>query len=368
MAKKVLLLLFKIGIPVAILAYLFWNAQRDDAFTDLAQQSKNWPLLGVALLSCGTAVTLTIVRWYYLVRALDIPFTMREALRFGFLGYLFNLAPMGIVGGDMFKAYMVARHHPSEKTAAVATVFVDRIIGLYMLFVVASVAILLTGFAHMGNEWVRWICRVTHLITIVGTVGLIVVLMPDLSNGASTRLIAKTPVVGGMLEKVALALAMYRRRWPRVLAAALMSVFVHSFFSIGIFLICSALYETVPTLKLHFVISPLSAATGVIPLPAGPLEGGLNWLYTQVPAASGAAILFGQGFVIALTYRIITVVIAAVGYGYYLSSKNEVTEILHEVDEVTHTPPNGDPKDDDEVTRTPPGDDPKDGSLIEPAA
>ncbi len=337
MAKKALTLLFKIGVPIAILGYLFWSAQRDNAFTDLAQQSKNWPLLGLALLSCGTAVTLTVVRWYWLVRALDIPITLQEALRFGFLGYLFNLAPMGIVGGDLLKSYLLARHHPSEKTAAVATVFVDRVIGLYMLFMVASVAILVSGFAEMGNDWIRWICRVTYAITIVGTVAMIAVLMPDLSHGGSTRLAAKTPLIGPTLEKILLALAMYRRRWPVVIGASLMSVAVHSFFSTGIFLICSALYETAPTLKMHFVISPLSAATGVIPLPAGPLEGGLDWLYTQVPAASGAAIASGQGLVVALTYRLITVVIAAVGFGYYLSSRDEVTEILHEVDEVTHT-------------------------------
>lgn len=338
MAKKALLLVLKIGLPIAILVYLFWDASKYDAFEALSQQSKNWPLLWLALASCATAVVITMVRWHYLVRALDIPFTLREAFRFGFLGYLFNLAPMGIVGGDLLKAYLLARHHPSEKTAAVATVFVDRAIGLYTLFVVASVAILMTGFADTGNEWVRWICRVTHLITIVGTVAMVAVLMPDLSNGGSTRLLAKTPLVGPILEKAALAAAMYRRRWPVVLGASLMSVAVHSFFSIGIFLICSALYaNSVPSLRMHFVISPLGAATGVIPLVAGPFETALSMLYRQVPVGSGAAIVSGQGLVVALTYRIITVVIAAVGFGYYLSSRAEVTEILHEVDEVTHT-------------------------------
>ena len=201
MAKKALLIVFKIGLPIAILVYLFWDASKNNAFETLRLQSKNWPLLGLALASCATAVVITLVRWYYLVRALDIPFTLKEAMRFGFLGYLFNLAPMGIVGGDLLKAYMLARHHPSEKTAAVATVFVDRIIGLYTLFVVASVAILLTGFASMGNEWIRWICQFTHWITIVGTVAMVALLMPDLSNGGSTRLLAKTPLIGGVPRK-----------------------------------------------------------------------------------------------------------------------------------------------------------------------
>ena len=60
---------------------------------------------------------LTFIRWYYLVRALDLPFTLREALRLGFLGYLFNLMPMGIVGGDLLKAVMLGPAAPGRAGA-----------------------------------------------------------------------------------------------------------------------------------------------------------------------------------------------------------------------------------------------------------
>lgn len=331
MVKRTALLAVKVGVPIAILAYLFWDAQKDDAFTTLAHQSKNWPLLGLSLVFSGTAVLLTLIRWYYLVRALEIPFTLKDALRIGLVGYLFNLAPMGVVGGDLLKAYLLALSCPGRRTQAVASVFVDRVIGLYLLFVVASAAILLTGFADFGNELVRTICTATHAITIAGTVAMIALMAPDLSGGASTRLLAKTPVVGGLLEKVAEAVAMYRRRWPVVLASALMSVAVHSFFSIGVYLICAALYEHAPSLAMHFVISPLGAATGVLPIVAGPFEIVLNFLYTQVPTGGGA-IASGQGLVVALSYRIVTVVIAVIGYVYYLANRAEVAKVIHEAE------------------------------------
>ena len=40
-----------------------------------------------------------------------------------------------------------------------------------------------------------------------------------------------------------------------------------------------------------------------------------------------------KGLVISLSYRIITVLVAAVGMGYYLSSRREVAEALHEAEE-----------------------------------
>ena len=67
-------------------------------------------------------------------------------MRIGFLGYLFNLAPMGIVGGDLLKAWMLAREKPGNRAKALASVVVDRIVGLYVLFLVAAAGVFVTGF------------------------------------------------------------------------------------------------------------------------------------------------------------------------------------------------------------------------------
>ena len=80
------------------------------------------------------------------------------------------------------------------------------------------------------------------------------------------------------------------------------------------------------------MISPLSAATGVIPLPAGPFEVILQVLYTCVPMDEG--IVAPSGLIVALTYRIATVLIAAIGICYYLAGRAEVAKLLHETEEV----------------------------------
>ena len=70
---------------------------------------------------------------------------MADAFRLGFLGYLFNFVSLGSVGGDLFKAVFIAREQHGKRAEAVATVVIDRVIGLYVLFFVASVAALATG-------------------------------------------------------------------------------------------------------------------------------------------------------------------------------------------------------------------------------
>jgi hypothetical protein len=336
--KKLVITLLKIAISAGILGYLAWDAHRNEAFSNLWQQPKHWGLLVGALAACSLAVILTLVRWCYLVRALGLPLTMRDALRIGFLGYLFNLAPMGIVGGDLVKGVMLARHqkgkYPDQKgkyPEALASVFVDRFIGLYSLFVVASVAIALTGFWHIAE--VRWVCGATLLITAVGTAGVVLVLLPDRTGDRSTRWIGRIPYVGSPLLQIVDAVQLYRRRLPVLAGAAAISVGVHSLFTLGVFFIASGLYDRVPGLGMHFVLSPLSAAAGVLPLPMGPFEFVLDRLYIYAPIVGGEPMGPGQGLVVALGYRIITVLIAAVGICYYLGSREEIAEALHEAGE-----------------------------------
>lgn len=328
--KKILITILKIGISVAILGYLVWKAHQNEAFANLQQQPKHWGLLSAAALVCFSAVVLTLIRWCYLVRALGLPLELRDALRIGFMGYLFNLAPMGIVGGDLLKAVLLARHQQGGRARALASVFVDRMLGLYLLFVVASVAILVTGVAEIPS--MRWISNATLVITAVSTLGVIVVLLPDPSEGRTTRWIGRIPYVGPFLLRTADAVQMYREKLPVLALGALISVAVHSLFTVGIFLIAAGLYDRVHSVGMHFVLSPLSAATQVIPIPAGHVEASLHWLYAQVPLPGGGMMEADQGLIVALGYRIITLLIAAVGICYYLGSRQEVADVLQEAE------------------------------------
>lgn len=330
--KKTLLILAKVGASLAILAFLVSRAQRDGSFSDLWAKPKDWPLLALAAVSCSSAVVTTLIRWGYLVRSLDLPFTVRDSLRLGFLGYLFNLAPMGIVGGDLLKAGMLAWEHPGNKGKAVASVVVDRIIGLYMLFVVAGVAILVSGFWALPVPIIQRISVITLLIAVVGGLGLaatVALVSPDHSIG---RWLCGLPRIGHHLENSLDALRMYRRRPQVLVVAALASALVHTLFATGTYLVYRGLrYEGI-SWGMHLVIMPLSAVTGLVPLSIGPLEVALEAFYHVVPLTPGLAVPNGQGLIVALGYRIITLMIAAVGVCYYLSSRREVAVVMDEVE------------------------------------
>ncbi len=333
--KKLLVTLLKIVISVAILGYLVWNATKSEknsnVFDQLWSQPKNWKVLALAWAACGIAVALTFARWWCLVRALDIPCRFRDAIRISFWGYLFNLAPLGIVGGDLVKAYMLDHEHRGYRAKAIASVLVDRVIGLYVLFIVASAAILLTGFWKLPDAFIAVTSKVTFIITGAFTVGLIMLMGPDMSEGKILRAIGRVPKVGPPLESLITAIRMYSSKPAVLLISSLITVGVHSMFAIGCFLIAVGLPGNHLSLGSHFVVFPISAATGVIPLAFGPFEYLLDMFYAGVSAVQGPSVLPGQGLVVALAYRLITVLIAATGIFYYLRNRREMAEVMHEV-------------------------------------
>lgn len=328
--KRAIIIALKILVSAAILGYLFWDAHRNQAFGNLWEQPKRWPLLGCAFVLCLTAVVLTLIRWCYLVRALGMRFPMRDAFRMGFLGYLFNLAPMGIVGGDVLKMVLLAREQRAHRPEAVATVVVDRLIGLYTLFLVASVAVMATSFWQSPSREVRLVSWATIAVTALGTIGVMAVLSPRTILEPLKGWFAKLPYAGRVSVRLLEAVDQYRRRLPTLLGSVLISFAVHSCFTIGVFLIASGLYAAVPSLGMHFVACPLSASAQVLPLPMGPSEFVLDRLYLFLPVAGGPPTQPGQGLVIMLAYRLITLLIAGVGICYYFTSRSEVAEVLHE--------------------------------------
>lgn len=327
--KKFLIGLAKVLCSVALVVWLLRDALVKDpeALSNLRGGEKNWWLLAAALGVCSLTVVILTIRWYFLVRALGIPCRLRDIFRISLVGYLFNLAPMGVVGGDLLKTVMLAREQHGYRAESVASVAVDRLVGLYMLFVVASVAILATGFLGTSSADLRTIARATLVITAVGTVAAVSVLAPEAMVGRMVRLLGKIPYVGSPLERVVVAVRLYRHKLAVLAGAAILSVAVHLTFITAIHLIAMGLPDTALSYPMHTVVAPLSAATSVIPLPAGPQEGALKFFYDKLAQAPL------KGLVVSLVYRIITVLIAAVGVGYYLTSRREVAEVLHEAEE-----------------------------------
>lgn len=329
MKRRLLVTVLKSAVLLAILAWLLYSLDHAQ-LAALREQSVDWLRLGAGAGLALCCTLLTFVRWYLLVRALELPFRLADAFRLGCLGYLLNFVAFGSVGGDLFKAIALARRQAGRRTEAVATVALDRAVGLYSLLVVASLAILLSGH-RITAPVVKAVCQLTLLATLAGSVVVVVLLAPGARRLAWLRAAARLPGLGSLVNRLADALDMYRGKRRLLAIIAGLSLTVHLVFSLALYLVGASLFPQHPTLAEHYVIVPLSVVAGALPFtPAGlgTFEAAMRELYRLVPAQSG-----GDGFVVALVFRLITVLIAAVGAVYYWLGRRDVAVVLREAKE-----------------------------------
>ena len=213
------------------------------------------------------------------------------------------------------------------------TVIVDRLIGLYALFIVGTAAILLSGMWRMDSKEVHAVCAITFWCTGIGTAMIAIAALPGFSQGPIARWLHGLPRVGPVIEGINRAKRMYYSRWSVLVVATVMSFGVHTLNSIAIWLIARGLLSQAPSLAAHFVVVPLAMATGALPLAPnglGTFEFTVEFLYRNLPG--GIAVGLSDGFLVALGYRLITVLIALVGVFIHVTSRREVTEVMHEAE------------------------------------
>ncbi|MEE3370266.1 MAG: lysylphosphatidylglycerol synthase transmembrane domain-containing protein [Planctomycetota bacterium] len=329
--KTIAIPALKFSLPVLIVGWLLSSISAAD-WQELNSRPKQWDRLVFAFLLTFAGIVITYFRWYMLVRTLGLPFRIRDALRLGFLGYMLNFVSLGSVGGDLFKAIFIAREQTSRRAEAVASVIVDRVIGLYALLVLASSATL-AGTLPGQSDLLKHVGQITLLMTVTGALMVFLFAIAPVEKLSAT--LSWLPLrLGTISVRLVEALSIYRRRPKAVAVALAVSVVTHGMFVTALHLIASGILEASPTLAEHFVIGPVAFVAGAVPfMPAGlgALELALDMMYTKISSADLTA---GLGVVVALGFRLNTISVATVGAIIYWFSKREVDELLSQGEEV----------------------------------
>ncbi|MBX9788012.1 MAG: flippase-like domain-containing protein [Pirellulales bacterium] len=341
MSRRTLLTIVKFAASALLIGWLVYQAISETQGSGLdwtRQPPRSWTLLLAAWFAMFSSLVITIVRWHLLVRALDIPFRLRDAFRLGFLGYMLNFVSLGSVGGDLFRAIFIAREAPDHRAEAVATVLIDRIIGLYVLFVIAGIAIFYNGLAGSPVPEIQAINWLTWVSIIGGAIGIVMLLVPGFTDGRLSELLSNLPKIGPTIGKLLVAVRIYRQRIGVLFVVTIMTVAVHVLGTLGVYYSARGLLAETPTLAEHFVIVPLAMVASALPLPLmglGAVEAALKVLYAEVPVAvklDTVAVLK-----IAVVYRVIQILDALAGGVAYLFSRRQMSELMHEAEYVaTH--------------------------------
>lgn len=228
----------------------------------------NYWMLAAAMGAFLLSYLVVAIRWRFLLRIVDVPISVGQAIRLTFIGLFYNVIVPGTVGGDVVKAYYVSKH--THRTAAVlVSIFVDRLLGMTELVLLAGV--MLTLVLTAGWESFD---RLRHpAMTVMVVVGIVVAGLTFVLSERLRRILHLQKLYGRLpiahhIAAAGEAAKLYRRRLPRLLQAIGITFGAHVAFVGAVALIGVSLSLPVPWYS-YFLYIPLIYIIGAVPVAPG---------------------------------------------------------------------------------------------------
>lgn len=316
-----------IALAFGLLALIVYRNR--EKIQDVFTRKPDYRLLLAGIVIFQVSVMLTFVRWYALVRVIEPRFKLRSTFLLGFIGYVFNLVIPGAVGGDLIKAAYLVRMH-IRKTQAVASMVIDRILGLMGLFVLASIA----GVAAWGlaTPVVQRLIVAAWVATGAGFLLLACIFGQVLTRLFPRAMPAPHSKLGTVVTELNTMSTTYRSRLDVVAFSLGLSVVGHSMNVFAFYLMGKMLYPAMTTtLGQHYLMTPLTLFTMAVPMPFGALgvsEGVADQLLGLVGHPSGALAM--------MSFRILMFCCGLTGAIVYLANLREVRGLTAAAQEIEH--------------------------------
>jgi uncharacterized protein (TIRG00374 family) len=316
-------------LAIGVLSYVLyanWSPSQGGGLSDVWQRHviELQPIDGKFLLLAALLDTLgmssTLVRWYILVRAQNLPFTLFQAIRIGTLSFLCNAFLPGSVGGDVIKAAALARTQ-DRRIVAVATVVMDRALSIWALVLLVAVvgtiawAFDLLDEAALGpSETI--IVTADMLIGISLALWIVTGIWSQRSTDQLSEKLLRVPRIGESLAHLWQAAWLYRNRPGAIASAIALSTLSNICDILVFYAYVRTLWDGLSTNPLpgfaeHFLLVPVGLVVSGVPLFPGGTgigEAGFGGLYRLFGSASSNGVLGS------LLFRISSWIVGIVGY------------------------------------------------------
>ena len=221
--------LLKLGIALSLVGYLVQQGKLD--FSKLTILIEKPEVLVATVLGWIVVLVLMISwRWQLLLRGMGLEASFPRVLQLYLIGLFFNSTMPGAVGGDIIKAVYVMRDHRAKnKTPAMLTILLDRIIGLMGLFLIGAVAVSLKLPTFWASPMLKPIVLMIYGLLVFTVVFYAVVFIPVAEERDPFRKMIQFQIPGfGILRKIYAALLVYRDNPATLVYALLISVAVQT--------------------------------------------------------------------------------------------------------------------------------------------
>lgn len=306
-----------------------WQYGPPELWKTLASMDSWWLFMSLALM--GLTIFIGVLRWQIVLRVHGLQLPLARTTQISFVAHFFNSFLLGSIGGDVLKAYYVARETHHKKTEAVVTVVVDRLIGLFSMLVFGCLMIIPNYDLLFSNHRLRGIILTVLVMTAVCGGFLIV----GFWGGVSKRLprarqwLRRLPR-GEALERSLEAFRHFGRDktffWRIIPITMLQNVVLVAHF----YVLTLGFHQQVPVLALAAIVPVVTSISALPITPSG--LGVRENLYVWMLAVPSLGVPAAQALLLSLVGYAGSLVWSLVGGVIYLTlkQKQHLTEITQE--------------------------------------
>jgi len=267
--RKRILQILQATITLGILWLLLRDPQKRHEMAEILRGAR--PLwLAAGLLTYGIVELLSAWRWHLLLKVQDIHLPKIRVLQLTMIGVFFNYLVPGGTGGDLVKGFYLLKETTGRSAAALLSVLMDRLLGLFTLILMAGALSLvrwqwLTSTPQTaGYAWIGLGILAASLFALLLSIA-------ATAFGWVNRLPARIPGRRWLME-ASMAYALYGRAWKTCTASVLLSVAINVGY-FGTFYCANRALQSATAERLSFLdlcsVMPLINAITSLPLSFG---------------------------------------------------------------------------------------------------
>jgi hypothetical protein len=264
------LTVLRLTLGACLLTWLLYRVPYRDLAQVIQSSLNRWPwwVLGTAAAFCG--LTAASFRWHLILRSQQFNLKWPSVFRFFFIGQFFNAFLPGGCGGDLVRAYYVARITSRRRTQAVSTVLVDRGIGLLTTLAFGCIMILIQRPLFQQFPTLKMAALLMGTIALAAIAALALLfyrnifqVIPPLQKLEQTR-------IGSIIHK-AYDVVFFFRRHPGILTICIgISLFNLTCLTLACVCFAQSLQIDLPATD-YFTMFPIITTLTAIPLTPGGL-------------------------------------------------------------------------------------------------
>ncbi|MFH1413892.1 MAG: lysylphosphatidylglycerol synthase transmembrane domain-containing protein [Candidatus Omnitrophota bacterium] len=262
--KKVLGILFRIAISIALIAFILTQVDKESLFEVIRNANKPFLFLGFFVLFFN--YVLCLFRWEMLLKTLNIHLPLKRVIMSFAGGHFFNLFLPSTIGGDLMRSIDLTLHTKRPKEV-IATIFLDRLSG-YIGLVLLALMSLSIGWRLVSNKMV--------LLCVAAITGFLVIILLVLFNKRiyrKTNQLLHSPKAGQIRELIKnlhQEIHYFRHHEKAVVSSLILSVFIQAVIPLAYFVIALSIGLRLDIIYF-FVFFPIIGVITLLPISIGGL-------------------------------------------------------------------------------------------------